>query len=33
VLRDLGLAPEAIFFDRFLDASTQPGGRAALARA
>lgn len=32
-LRALGLAREAIFFDRFLDASTQPGGRAGIAPA
>jgi len=30
-LSALGLAPDALFCDRFLDASTQPGGRAALA--
>jgi CDP-4-dehydro-6-deoxyglucose reductase len=28
---DAGLDEEAIFFDKFLDASTQPGGRVALA--
>jgi len=33
VLQSLGLAGETIFFDRFLDASSQPGGRAALPRA
>jgi CDP-4-dehydro-6-deoxyglucose reductase len=30
-LSALGLAPDAVYCDRFLDASTQPGGRAALA--
>lgn len=29
-LRALGMADGAIFFDKFLDAGTQPGGRAAL---
>lgn len=29
-LVELGVDREAIFFDRFLDASTQPGGRAAI---
>lgn len=31
-LRALGMRDDAIFFDRFLDASTQPGGRDKLAR-
>ena len=29
-LKDLGMQDDAIFFDRFLDASTQPGGRAGV---